>query len=282
MKNEKITKIISIILSLILSALFTVFSYMFCIYFSFFNISSIEKCMFSSGYYMEAYEQFCTDVEDIVIPTGFPYETFSNITDAAYMKNAIIRYVHNVIKVNIKGTNVADIENAVKENAAEYLRGEGIEITREYDTVINELAAYICNSYKEKILNKWFLYLGYMRNSFLKNIKISVIPISVITLLSATVLFLIQKWKHRTFRYLAYSSTAAAVLTVAGPTVLYFSEIYKKLYFQPKYFYDFAMIFIENGLKNMYFIAAGWALFSMACLLYIKFTKNRLHKLHRI
>lgn len=277
MKKERITKIISYILSLILSTLFTALSYVFCVYFSYFSVSSLESSLFSSGYYMEAYDQFCTEVKDIVIPTGFPYEIFSDITDAAYMKNTIVMYIHD-----FKEVDTEEIEGAVKENAEEYLAQEGIEITDGYDEAVSELAFYIGDSFKEKVANKWFLYLRYARNRVLKYIRKFIIPLVVLTAMAIVMLFLIQKWKHRACRYLVYSSTATAVLSAAGPIALYISGIYKKLYIQPKYFYNFAMLFIENGLRNMCIVAVGWMVFAVLCLFYIKYSKKELHRMHKI
>ncbi|MBQ9885777.1 MAG: hypothetical protein IJM37_02795 [Lachnospiraceae bacterium] len=277
-KNEKTIKIISFILAIVVSVGFTILSYVFCIYLSLFQANSIKNSLYETDYYTHAYEQFCEDVTDILIPIGISSDELDNIAHEADMKTEINKYVEDFYN----GTDTDKVRDAVKDALEKYYKKEGIEEDRHTASLTKELQKYISESYTENVRNKWFKYLKRAKNSLRNNILTTYLPITVLTVISITALFLVQKWRHRAYRYLIYASTVAVILTAAGPIALYKSQLYKRLSIQPKYFYDFAMYHIESAIKNMFVVSLMWvfAIFIFAIL--IKYKKKKLHNLNII
>ena len=278
MKDKKLTRIISFILAVVISVGFTLLSYVFCIYLSLFQANSIKSSLYETDYYSHAYEQFCEDVTDILIPMGIPFESLDNIAYESDMKTEINKYVEDFYN----GTDTTKVREAVKATLENYYKKEGIEENKQTASLTKELQKYIAESYTENVRNKWFKYLKRAKISLRNNILTTYLPIAVLTVVSIVALFLIQKWKHRAYRYLIYASTVAVILTAAGPIAFYKSQVYKRLYIQPKYFYDFAMYHIESCIKNMLVVSLMWVFAIATFAILIKYKKKKLHDLNII
>lgn len=275
-KNSKkvLTGIVSIILSFLLSIVFTAGSICFGVYIGFLNENRIFDAMNDKDYYTSVEEVFYQNAKDLTIPIGLPEEVVEGIVDSDTIYNDVKGYV--VAAVNGQqfefSTDVlkANLEN----NVRNYFSSQGLSLSEEQEAALPEYTQMIADEYEATMKFPLVQYFAKAKQLFQKIMGIVLAVCVVLAVIVIIVLLKMQKRKYMGIRYLVYS-TSATLLMVAVPEIVAFaSGFYKRINVTTEYLYYAVTKYISNGLWVFVYISIVWIVVTIALLLLIRSLKR--------
>lgn len=271
--------IISGIIAFILAVSCTLVTVILVVYFGFFNTNNIITSFNKVEYYNKVMDHFNENAWDITIPMGLPQEV---LDDVANIKK-VSRDVKGSLTAGLDGTDytvdTSDLEAKLDQNVRTYFNQEGTDLNAEQEKVLSEYKATISAEYLSSVQIPLIKYFGYAKNLY-KKVMFAGIPVCIILIVGAvTLLVKLRTWKHRSLRYITYSTLGTVLMTAGIPAALLISGIYKKVQLSPEYFYQFVMSYLKGGLMMFLYFALVWAIISVLFMFLIK--KMRFKLMHK-
>ena len=269
---------ISTIIALLLSIFLTMASYLGGTYFGVFNKTLILDSLNKTSYYNAIMDYTIDRAQSLAIPMGLQPEVFDNVftLEETYAEgNALIDanldeqdYIPNTSKV---------VDRLVA-NINTYLKEKNLTATSEQQANITTFANTIAGEYTKNLSIPYIKYYTSLRNMFSKLVYVG---IPLLLLLSAFAIFLLikmQRWIHRSLRFIAYSTLAASLMTAGLPVFLLITGSYKHLNVSPEYFYNFIVHYITESLYTFIIISLLLFVISIMLMTIIQFKKRALMK----
>lgn len=277
--KKNIVKITSIILCLFLSTslLMTV---LFISIGANLSYKSLNKYIVLSGYSRNLSDKILDKLYNIADINHIPHEIFDDFIDASFMTNDIYEYIismsqnnkdnNNIIKLNNKKEELAEKIKNYALNNMELTEGQIQNLDKNTDELVDECVLIYQNNMKSVFLEKLYSYSTILNKYF---ILVSVVLI-VIDVLIYIILIIIQKWKHRGYRYNLYSLTSCEIIMVVSVLYLLANNIINRLAIVSKELYNLVVVVLNGVLGGIYiFIIVFAILIALSAVLY-KSKKN--------
>jgi len=267
---------ISTIIALLLSIFLTMASYLGGIYFGAFNKTLILDSLNKTSYYNAIMDYTLDKSQSLAIPMGLKPEVFDNVFtfEETYAEgNALIH-------ANLDGKeyipNTSKVVDRLVSNINLYLKQNDLKVTNDQQANITTFSNIIADEYSKNLSVPYIKYYTSLRNIFS---KLAYVGIPVFLLLSAFAIFLLikmQRWIHRSLRFIAYGTLAASLMTAGLPVFLLITGSYKRLNVTPEYFYNFIVHYITESLYTFIIISLLLFVISIMLMTIIHFKKNEL------
>lgn len=252
MSKKKDTRIICSIFAFVQTLSMVLMIMTVLLYTSFLSYGSIIRNLNSINYYEDIKEYTLERIYDILIPTGLP----NSITDDVFTLETYKFNVNGYIESTLNGTvfefETTEIRDGLTRNINAFLESEGLYGYVE-QSVIDEVIEAILESYisiaKLPFLSTIADYIGIYRQL----LNYIVPACLVIIAFCAYMNFQINKWKHRFYRYQAYSCVATGLMITIIPLIIKVWGGYARIALQPDYINHF-IVYQINALLQAFII----------------------------
>lgn len=256
--KDGIRKIISYILSFLLTVCLTLMTLLIIIKFGALNEKSLYNNMSSYGYYDHVYSDFMEKVKSVTMPTGFP----ESIYDEIVSKTDIYNDVNGSLKEQFGGekyeTNAKNIRQKLSNNIDSYFVETSYTATDEEKAAIEAYIDTVADNYDKYIKLPLGSYIIKAKNLFEKVFFVAFAVLIVMVIIIIFLLVRIHKWKHKALRYMSFASLATMLMVSAYPLYLYAGKVYYRLGLSPESFYKFTITYIDNLLLLFIYFGLFW------------------------
>jgi hypothetical protein len=262
----RISTLLCTILSFLLSMALVGLALLFVVQWSCFRENTLLQNLISSKYYENVRLDIHTKADAITLPSGLSLEVLNNTIELNEIRHDVNGYMEAGFQGEDYEADTTLIELKLEHNIDAYLSTVGITPNMEQKSNIEYYVKSIAAEYKNSIKIPLLSFLISISEEYNEIYLFgSIICIGVIVF----IFFMIIKLKavHPAFHYIAYSTTAAAIMIALAPAIALFSGFYKRIQLTPWYYYNFAMIFVTNILQTFLLFSLGLALISIALIL---------------
>ena len=221
---SKVKRVVNVLLSFVLAALFTVLTLAGTLQFTLLNQSFMLDNMNSCNYIIEKKYEITRSLTDLGYASGLEEEFFGNLLSEVMLNDDAVKYIQDYYSGEGSVVDKTAFKQAFNAALDEYIEKKGIDA----DSVSKENREYLINEaakiYKQSLE---LPFLGRFAGSF-QNLK-TVIPFVIIVCLVLSALLcaifiLSTKWKHRAVRYICYATSASFLTTAVLPLILLLSK----------------------------------------------------------
>lgn len=273
-KKSLIIRIISVILSFILSFLIFTDVLFIIAKFQLFSPKALENAMNNTNYYSKMANEIEDDYVSYGMASGFPEKFFKNIIDRDFIKIDIVKQCEKMYSGKYEPLQDTKIYDSMYSSFITYANENDYEVTNEVDKNIKYLAQTCAEHYVDYVdipfASSISVYLPKISQICIYAIIFCTIGIAVCVVM----LFLLQSWKHRSIRYYMYSMTTACLMFIIFPTAIYATGKITKVATLSKAVYDLIVAFLQTFL-NTFFV---FAVISVVIIIMLLFLHNAMRK----
>jgi hypothetical protein len=275
-------KLLSILLSFLLSIVFVGLAGLITLSYSSFNEKAVQDILLSSDYYHNVSLEIESDSNMLTLPTGLPLEVVKGVFSEDEVRQDVDSYMEAAVLGEAYQPELEEFQNRLRHNIGIYLAGEEIVPDQQQSADIDEYIETISKEYAEAIklplLEYWIqLIQEYQIIHFLGVI----ICVSIILLL-LILLYKLNPWFHR-FLYYVYNGTMAAGLMLAILPILTLSHgLSAGIQVMPASFNHFAIEYMTRCLRTLLGISILFIVLSFAILLSERIIKSNLIKIYKL
>lgn len=264
----------SVILSFILSILLTIAGYLLGSCFGIFRSNLIPECAGKTAYYDSVYDTLVKDCILLGRPMMLPKETFQDIFDSADLYNDIKQAFYANLDNRSYTPDTSSIRQKLQSNIYQYARQNQIELGPDQEKIIQSFITSIEKEYTDNLNIPFITYYSSFKGMY--NKFFLMILAIVLTLAAVDFFFLMRshKYKHRSLRYVTYSTLAAALMTGVPPLFLYLQGSYKALNLKPEYFHNLIVEIVNSSLFSFVYVALFFLVVSVGLMYATKYIKN--------
>jgi len=274
-KKNKKTKIICTILSFLLAIVITMFSYLTGLYLGLFNMNNLVDSM-DADFYGRINEYIRKEAVNIAIPYGVDRTVFDDV----FTMDITSVQASNKLKAQLKNenyiVNTSDIEQKIRENIDKFVTSNGYTLTSEQKSSVDTLVQEVCSIYTEALSIPYMQQFARINSTFNKYITIGLIITFIMIIIDIIILFFINKYAHRCFRYIVYATLAAAIMTAFLPIWALTNGFYKRIFISVEYVYTFFVNYLHNSIMIFIYISALLLAVSAALLILIWYRRKAL------
>lgn len=250
--KSRIRSVVFCILSFVLSLCLFSLSVCTMLTFTLFNKDYIFNNMNSSNYFIDKTDELKVSLTDLGYASGLDSTFFDGFIDEVLISNDTSDYLEAFYSFENKSADTTNFENVLNEQISEYAQEKNIKVNDKARKTLVEKAAKI---YRNTIEIPFFgTVFPYMKSAM----KVMPFIIGGLVLFSAIIIFVFFKagrWKHRTLRYICYSTSANFLALIVIPAYLYFSQIMTKINLASRAFYNFVQ-YTTNSFIIMFLVCA--------------------------
>lgn len=274
-KKRQIKKIISYVLSFILSLCIAALLFLVGIKIGVFNSSIITSQLNKTNYYSELSDTMYDNAADLLRPTGLPEEVLEGVID----DNRMYIDAKNSIEAAFRGkeytADTSYLEDAFKTNIQNYIEENNLEANEETEEGLQTLTAQIVEEYNSLIEFPFVDYYIKYQAMYNKIFVYGIIIMLILILIICVALISMQHWAHRGVRYISYGVLAAAIMVCVAPLCIKISGVYKGLNISPRNMYNLLVAVIDQDINVFLYLAAFAGVIFGMCMGIIHMLKNR-------
>ena len=275
MNNTIIRRIICFFFSLILSLSLFVISIAVTMQFTVVNKDFLINQLSISGYHVKAAEYTRKSISDLAFVGGVPSDIFDSVVTTERVQSDI----YNIFESAYEGKQYSIDKNSLKSEFVNtvdsYASENGIEITEDTKNNIEHLSELCADTYLNCIniagLN---MVIGALKQP-ISFMGLAMGGAALLCLVSITMLFLVNKYKHKFFRYISYSLCGTFLMITIIPGYFYLTKPYLNLNISPEYIHSFINSFIDDTLKTFLGIGIFFAVLFISALFIVNLFKKR-------
>lgn len=254
-RNRKVKAVISYILTFLLSVFLFALLGLIGINIGIFNENIIFQKLNETNYYENIKTTIEDNIEAILLPSGIPSSVMNDVIklDKVYLNSKTT--IENLFAGKETTIDTTEMKSTFRKNLEEYM--EENNITQFEDQGIEILAEEISKQYKSAMQFSFVKYFVKYKEMYQKVIKILIPILIVLILIMIIILFVMQKYKHKSLRYIAYADTATGLMLIIAPSILLISEFYKKINISPQYFYNFLVEYIKWDIQIFVYLGVA-------------------------
>ena len=277
-KHKKGTSsfLISTIVALLLSIFLTMASYLGGIYFGAFNKTVVLDSINKTSYYNAVMDNTLDSAESMAIPIGLKPEVFYNVFTLEETSAEGKALIQADLAEKDYTPNTSKVVDRLVTNINLYLKRNNLTVTTEQQANITTFANDIGNEYANNLSLPYITYYTSLRNIFLKLVYFGVPLLLLLSAFAVSLLIKMQKWIHKSLRFVAYSTLSASIMTAGFPIFLLVTGPYKRLNVTPEYFYNFIVHYITESLFTFIYISVLLFVISIVVMIVIFFKKREL------
>jgi hypothetical protein len=244
------------------------------IYVSFLSEGRILDVLNYKDYYASIESYFYQNAKDITIPVGLPTEIVDGIVDSDTIHDDVKGYVSAALKGEEYQFQTTGLRQNLTENIYTYFESENIEMTELQEETVPEYTQMIADEYEADMKVPLVSYMPKIKNLYR---KVLAGILAATFLLGAAIVFVLLRmyhWKHKGLRYVAYSTTATALIVAVPGIVAQATGVYKRVGINAEHLYNAFVSYVQNGINMLFYTAIGWLVVTCALLFFISFLKK--------
>lgn len=275
MKNNVLRRVICFFFSFILSLSLFIISVSFSMHQSLLNKDFLLNELSISGYHIEAAEYTKNSISDLAFTGGVPSDIFDDIVTSERVKTDIYNIFDYAYDGNRYSIDSEQLKSEFLNAITSYASDNGIELDEETEESISHLAELCTETYMDCInISGMNTVIGSLKQpvSFMRYV---IAGAALIALISVVMLFLVNRYKHKFFRYTAFSVSGSLLMLLAVPGYFLAAKPYAKLNISPDYLHTFINCLLNDTLKTVLAGAAVMAVIYIILLFLISIFKKR-------
>lgn len=270
--------IITVILAFVLSIVLTSGTYLVGIRGGYLSKNSITKSIKESNYVVGLHDYVLEEIEYFSTPMGIPSEVIEEVFTQEIFEKDVKAYFNSKLKnevVTLSGDELAEnLETKVKE----YLSSQNITMSKEQESVLTTYIEDIKTEYQSLLKMPFIDQFVKVQKLYAKLFYPLMLGLIIFSVVIIIFMKKLQRWTHRFYRYLSYSTLAAFMMSVIIPVSALVTQFYRKIVLTPKYFYDIIMTYLQNGFIVMLLCSIVWILVSAWLLLKVAKYKTKVKR----
>lgn len=279
-KKSLIVKIVSIVISFILSFLLFADIFLIIAKIQLFNQTSLVTSMDKTNYYGQLASEIEDDFVSYGLASGFPDNFFECIIDLDTIKYDVIEQTERMFTGKYSSFDKSEMYNFMYDSFIKYANNNNYTVTDKIDKNIKYLANTCAEHYVECIDIPFASYISPYLPKLSKFCLYGIICCSIGVLICIAVLFMLQSWKHRSIRYYIYSLTTAGLMLFIFPIIIYASGKITKIAVLSQAMHHLIVMFLQTFL-NVFFFAGAIVAIIIGILLFVHNSMRAKTKHHR-
>ncbi len=273
--NKKyINKAASIATSFVLYIVLTCFTLVIGMQTGLFKKSVVISDIYLCDYGDKVLEYIESNCEDIVLSGGVPKEALEGVFDKNVVHHDINKYAEASIEGKEFTVDTSEIADKIRKNIDKYATEQNITLDDSQKEELEVIIKTICDEYVRSVkipfIDKFYDF-SLIFNRIFKIAMSITIPLIIFLVV---IIYNLNRFRHRTVRYIIYSITATAISTIVVPGIFLLSGKYKKIGVSPKHFYYLLVTAIEEFLKTYIYIGVLWVIVIVGLFILIRYLKD--------
>lgn len=242
---------------------------------SFLNKDFLLNQLSISGYHVKAAEYTKNSISQLAFVGGVPSDIFDDIVTPERVKTDIYNIFDYAYEGNQYSINSEELKSEFLDAIKNYASENNIEITEETEENITQLTQLCTETYMDCInIAGMNTVIGALKQpvSFM---GLAIGGASVIAVISIIMLFLVNKYKHKFLRYIAYAIGGNFLMMLIIPGYFFITKPYVNLNISPDYLHSFINSFLDDTLKTILSGAAIMIVLFLIVFFFIGYFKKR-------
>ncbi|HEX3039552.1 MAG TPA: hypothetical protein VHP54_04605 [Caproiciproducens sp.] len=239
------------ILSFLLSFLLFLFCTVLVVQNTVFNPDYIRTQLVNSRYYenstAEAEEQFVSYGS----ASGFDETFFKSVIDINDVQLKVNKSLTVLYGAANENAAADDFEQKLNNKLIENVKSRNIAITPETEKALKLLAKTCADTYIQTVSIPYAKQLAKMLQMLQKPALYAEVLLGALTLLTALLLILLNRWRHRAVRMYIYSVSGSILMLTVLPSIFLISGKVRNISLISKSLYEFSVCYL-NGFAFMF------------------------------
>ena len=254
--ESTLAKVLYSIFSFLLSMLSFFLVLLIILQATFLNRNYILNMVNDSNYFSELSSEITEELIDLGNASGINEVFFENFVDEVILREDVANYIESFYSGEDTSVDTTRFKQYFREKLDAYIAENNLTVSQEAQqnltTTINEAASI----YASRVQLPYFdLIAGYF-HQLLSPVFYVTLACAFVVLLIAVVIIATNKWKHRAYRYLAYSTLGTLLMTLVIPVAAYCINKLDKLAIMSRALFNLYYSCVTQFL-NAFFIAAA-------------------------
>ena len=231
--------------------------------------NSITKSIKESNYVVGLHDYVLEEIEYFSTPMWIPSEVIEEVFTQEIFEKDVKAYFNSKLKNEAVTLSSDELAENLETKVKEYLSSQNITMSKEQESVLTTYIEDIKTEYQSLLKMPFidqFVKVQKLYEKLFYPLMLGLIIFSVVIIIFMKKL---QRWTHRFYRYLSYSTLATFMMSVIIPVSALVTQFYRKIVLTPKYFYDIIMTYLQNGFIVMLLCSIVWILVSAWLLLQV-------------
>lgn len=257
--NEK--KIICTFLSFLQSVFLLAAFGIVIFYYSFLSDGSIIESLSKANFHDELYEHIVASAEDTLLPTGLPSSILEDAFSPSGVYSDVNSYINGAFSARLYSLDQDEMAQTLQSNIGSYLAEIGTSREEVGEETIDGIVQAVLSDYADNIKFPFILQIARLTQIFRSYMLEAVIACVILSVITGIMIYSLNRWKHKAFRYYAFSFGGCAFMLIAAPLVLKIWGIYRRLAISPEFMYNFVVTHIDRSI--LMFILSGVVLIAL-------------------
>ncbi len=249
---------IAIVLTLIMSILLTVSSFLISIRATVFVEGFVFKQLEDIDYVYLVQDYFMEVVTSRAVLYGVDVTYLSDAFTTEKMKEDIFRSTRMLFDGQRPDFFVEELSDDLKEHLIAYVDDQGMTLTVEVEAGIDELTGKLVNDYTRIMQVPLFRNYVEAKNQFGRIFWWAIAGLSVLIGVIVTLILRLYKHRHRALRLLSHGTSAVGLMSLIVLVPIYLSKAYQRIQISPRFFNLLLAETIESALLISILIALSW------------------------
>lgn len=272
--ESTLAKVLYSIFSFLLSMLSFFLVLLIILQATFLNRNYILNMVNDSNYFSELSSEITEELIDLGNASGINEVFFENFVDEVILREDVANYIESFYSGEDTSVDTTRFKQYFREKLDAYIAENNLTVSQEVQqnltTTINEAASI----YASRVQLPYFdLIAGYF-HQLLSPVFYVTLACAFVVLLIAVVIIATNKWKHRAYRYLAYSTLGTLLMTLVIPVAAYCINKLDKLAIMSRALFNLYYSCVTQFL-NAFFIAAAVLALLSAFFIYMHYRSRK-------
>ncbi|MPM80861.1 hypothetical protein SDC9_127912 [bioreactor metagenome] len=248
---------------------------------SIFNPKVLNRAVLSDEYVNGVYDTILDHFKTLSIPNGIEEDAYRKIITKDIVNADVKAYFNSKLFNRTEysfSTSTLNIEKNLTNNILQQFKNEGVIITDETEQDIYTFVKTSINQYTSSIKIDYLDYYNQIIDTYKLALVIILAVASVISAVLIVFLFQLNKYPHKTFRYMFFSASSATLMTAVLAIYITASKIFENISITPKYFYNAVVQVLNSYLLLLWLSVILLALLSALMIFLVKISKKRQKK----
>ena len=272
-KNEKLTTVMYLVLSLIMRLCILCCSLFSALKFTVFSPRFLTETINSTNYYKDLCDEITDDLKNIGDASGLDKSFFEDFTDEVLVRKDVQYYIDDFYSGKKLKVNTLGFQKALRSALDQFINKKGLTEKDYSEESINNFVKEATNIYASDIE---IAYFPQIQKTFLSyNTKLNIgIAVTLILIVGITLLFIFtNKWKHIAIRYIYYSTASAGLVALLIPVLVFASGLISKITIINRSLNDLYTACLNSVFFTLLFVAL--ALLAISGFLWVLHNKTR-------
>lgn len=255
-------KIVYTILAFLLSMLIFFFTLLVILQSTFLNKNFILNEINDTNYYTDLSSEITEGLINLGNASGIDESFFTGIVDEVTLRENVSSYIKGFYSGKDPSIDSAAFQSQLTTKLEQYIKDNNLKVSDEAQAGLETFIREACDIYINRIELPYLgLAAGYF-HKLLNPVLYVTIAAGILILLIGIIIIATNRWKHRAYRYLSYSTIGAFLMTLAVPILVYVIDKLDKLALQSQALFNLYYTCVTSFLNSFFYAAVLLALLS--------------------